>query len=136
MVNADHVGRTGTDAPLGVVLDAFADAGAIPPPDIPAGPPFFRFADGEQFAGLLRGAGLDGVDVRTVGFIQTVPTIDDLWRGMLGGTVRTSALLARQPEQTRRLIRTALDDRTRGYRRGEAFEIPGSVVLASGRRTA
>ena len=30
---------------LGVFLDAFAEVGATPPPDIPAGPAFFKFAD-------------------------------------------------------------------------------------------
>ena len=33
---------------LGVFLDAFAEAGAAPLPDIPAGPAFFQFADDEE----------------------------------------------------------------------------------------
>jgi ubiquinone/menaquinone biosynthesis C-methylase UbiE len=30
---------------IGVLLDAFAAAGAAPPPELPVGPPIFRFAD-------------------------------------------------------------------------------------------
>jgi SAM-dependent methyltransferase len=119
---------------LGVVLDAVADAAALPPRDIPVGPPFFRFAADDQFAGLLRSAGLDGVEVRTIGFSQTVSTVDDLWEGILGGTVRTSVLIDRQPEQSRRRIRAALDPRIREYRHGDGFEIPVSVKVASGRK--
>jgi len=37
---------------LAVFLDAFAAAGATPPEDLPAGPPFFRFAVDEEFKGL------------------------------------------------------------------------------------
>ncbi len=51
---------------------------------------------------------------------------------MLGGTVRTSAFFQGQPEQTREKIRTAFDRLVLDYRRGESFELPVSVKLASG----
>ena len=117
---------------LGVFLDSFADAGATPPPDIPAGPAFFQFADEEKFANLLTGCGLSGVEVTTVAFDHRIQSGAELWQGMLGGTVRTSAFFLGQPEQTREKIRTAFDRLLLDYRRGESFELPVSVKLASG----
>jgi SAM-dependent methyltransferase len=117
---------------LGVFPDSFADAGATPPPDIPAGPAFFQFADEEKFANLLTGCGLSGVKVTTVAFEHRIQSGAELWQGMLGGTVRTSAFFLGQPEQTREKIRTAFDRLLLDYRRGESYELPVSVKLASG----
>ncbi len=117
---------------LGVFLDSFAEAGATPPPDIPAGPAFFQFADDEKFAKLLTGSGLSGVEVTTVAFDHQIQSADELWQGMLGGMVRTSATFLSQSEQTREKIRTAFDRLILDYRRGAWFEVPVSVKLASG----
>ncbi|CAN5149790.1 hypothetical protein BH20ACT3_BH20ACT3_11240 [soil metagenome] len=46
---------------FGWVLAALDTAGAQPPPDIPAGPPFFRFADDDELVGLLGTNGLGNV---------------------------------------------------------------------------
>ena len=47
----------------GVFVDAFQQAGATPPDDMPEGPPLFRFADETEFRGLLEDAGLTEVAV-------------------------------------------------------------------------
>ena len=117
---------------LGVFLDAFAEAGAAPPPDIPAGPAFYQFADDEKFAQLLAGRGLSGVEVTTVAFDHRVESGEELWQGMLGGMVRTSATFLGQSQQTRERIRTAFDRLVLDYRQAEWFELPVSVKLASG----
>jgi ubiquinone/menaquinone biosynthesis C-methylase UbiE len=117
---------------LGVFLDSFAEAGATPPPDIPAGPAFFQFADDEKSAKLLTGSGLKGVEIATVAFDHQIQSADELWQAMLGGMVRTSATFLGQPEQTREKIRTAFDRLVLDYRRGKWFEVPVSVKLASG----
>ena len=117
---------------LGVFLDSFAEAGATPPPDIPAGPAFFQFADDEKFAKLLTGSGLNGVEIATVAFDHQIQSAEELWQGMLGGMVRTSATFLGQPEQTREKVRAAFDRLVLDYRRGEWFEVPVSVKLASG----
>ena len=119
---------------LGVFLEAFTDAGATPPDDLPIGPPFFRFANDDQFAALLEGSGLTTVAVRTIGFSHHVSSGDDLWNGMLTGTVRTSAFFVRQPDRTRRKIRAAFDRRVFEYQRGDHLELPVSVKLANGHK--
>ena len=50
------------DAPVrnrlqGVLLEAVAEAGANPPPDLPAGPPMFRYSDDGAFGALLASTG-------------------------------------------------------------------------------
>ena len=118
----------------GVLLDAVAEAGAVPPKDIPVGPPIFRFSDEEEFAGLLREQGLDDIGVRTVSFSHTLPSPDALWRGLLGGTVRLSVMILRQPQDVQRRIRAAFDELVRRYQVGPELELPVSVKLASGRK--
>ncbi len=119
---------------LGVVLDAVAQAGAAPPADLPTGPDFFRFSVDEEFDALLGDHGLEDRAVATIEFTHRVRSADALWEGMLEGTVRTSALILRQPEPVQRRIRDALDRLLAPYRRGEALELPVSAKLASGRK--
>ena len=119
---------------FGVFLDAFALAGATAPDDIPVGPPFFRFADDEQFIALLSDNGLTDVDVSTVAFSYPTDSADQLWEGMLTGTVRTSAFFLGQPEEIRRRVRSTFDRLVLDYRRGENFEWPVSVKLARARK--
>lgn len=119
---------------LGVLLDAVAAAGAAIPEDIPAGPPIFRFADEREFDLLLRGQGLESVEVRTIGFSCSAASADDLWRGLLGGTVRLSALVYRQPDDVQREIRAAFDGIVQADQIGDRLKIPVSVKLASGRK--
>ena len=101
-----RLGLTVWDVPararfLGVLVDAVAEAGANPPPGIPSGPPIFRFADEREFAGLLRAQGLEDVEVATVTFEHVERSADALWNGLLGGTVRTSALVRGQTGRCR-----------------------------------
>ena len=117
---------------LGVFLEAISAAGASVPADIPAGPPFFRFSDDGEFSRLLSDAGLTNVGVDTITFDYAVPSAQHLWDGLLGGTVRTSSLVLRQPEESRRRIRKALDESVRDYQRKEALVLPVSVKLAHG----
>ena len=121
---------------LGVLVDAVAAAEATPPAEIPVGPPIFRFADDREFDRLLRDQGLEDIEVRTIAFSHAAPSADDLWRGLLGGTVRTSALILRQSEDVQRKIRAAFDRIVQPYQVGDRLEIPVSVKLAAGRNPA
>jgi SAM-dependent methyltransferase len=118
----------------GVFLDAAAEARAMPPADLPRGPDFFRFSDDEAFAAALRREGLASLDVTDITFVQRFAGADELWDGMLGATVRVSALLTRQPPDVRRRIRAAFDRLAAGYRRGDGLELPVAIKLAAARK--
>ena len=119
---------------LGVFLDAVAEAEATPPANLPAGPDFFRFSVDDEFDALFREHGLQDRVVKTVAFTHRVATADELWDGLLGGTVRTSALILRQPEETRQRIRDAFNRLVAEYQHGDVLELPVSAKLASGRK--
>ena len=119
---------------LGVLLEAFVEAGATPPEDVPVGPDFFRFGGQGEFDALLADQGLDDRRVETIEFTYSVPDVGQYWDGLLGGTVRTSALVLGQPEDTKDRIREAFNRRMDEYRAGDGFELPVSVKLASGRK--
>ena len=119
---------------FGVIVGAVADAGARPPDDIPAGPDFFRFSADDAFDALLAEQGLEERTVTRVPFTVRFSSADELWDGLLAGTVRMAALIERQPAETRRRIREAFDRRVAEYRLGEEVELPVAVKLAAGRK--
>ncbi len=119
---------------IGVLVEALAAAGASAPDEIPAGPPIFRFSDEREFARLLSGQGLEEIEVRTISFSHSEPSPDDLWRGLLGGTVRLSAVVVAQTDDVQREIRAAYDRIVEEYKVGDRLEVPVSVKLASGRK--
>ena len=121
---------------VGVLVDAVHEVGATPPEDLPAGPDFFRFAVDDEFDALLRDGGLEERRVTTLSFTHHMRTADEIWDGLTGATVRMSALVMAQPEDTRQRIRDAFDRRLEDYRTADGFELPVSVKLASGRKPA
>jgi ubiquinone/menaquinone biosynthesis C-methylase UbiE len=121
---------------IGVLLEAIAAAGARPPDGLPVGPPFFRFSDDEELAGLLSAQSLDDIRVRTVSFRLSTSSPDTLWRGMLGGTVRVSAVILGQTDPMQRRIRAAFAEIVQPYQVGDHLELPVSVKLASARKPA
>jgi SAM-dependent methyltransferase len=121
---------------IGVLLDALELAGATPPPALPPGPSFFRFSAEDEIAGLLRHAGLEGIEVQTVSFTHRLSGPDELWEGLLTGTIRTAPLVLWQSEETRARIKRAFDRLVDQYAVDGGVELPVSVKLASGRRSS
>ena len=119
---------------LGVLVDAAAEVGAQPPPDLPPGLPFFRFSEESEFARLLGDAGYSDVAIRTVSFTHRQASGDALWEGLMGGTVRMSALVLAQPDEVQVRIRAAFDRLVRPYAANGGLKLPVSVKLASGRK--
>jgi 2-polyprenyl-3-methyl-5-hydroxy-6-metoxy-1,4-benzoquinol methylase len=121
---------------LGVLVDAAAEVNAPVPAHIPPGPPFFRFSDESELVRLLGDAGLGDVVVRTVRFSYGVAGGDELWDGLMGGTVRMRALVRGQTDEVQARIRAAFDRLVGAYKTDEGVALPVSVKLASGRKPA
>jgi SAM-dependent methyltransferase len=119
---------------LGVVFDAFSAAGVQPPADVPPGPPIFRFADETEFKRLLTDAGLVDVSVETIEFPLQLASKDELWDGLVGGTVRVRPMIVGQSADMQRAIRTHFDELLEEYRTEDELDVPVSVKLASGRK--
>ena len=117
---------------VGILVDAVAEVGAPPPADLPPGPPFFQFSADDAFGGLLAAGGFGAVDVHTVAFAHPVADAGELWNGLIRGTVRSSALVVRQPDGVQRAIRAAFDRLAGRYADGSRLAVPVSVKLATG----
>ena len=118
---------------LGVLVDAIEDVG-VSAGDVPAGPPFFRFADDAELTQLITGAGLTDPTARTVEFPLQVESADELWDGLIGGAVRTRAVVHAQSDDVQRAIRARFDELLADYSAGDGFEVSVSVKLGTGRK--
>jgi SAM-dependent methyltransferase len=119
---------------LGLPTAAAAAAG-IDNRAIPAGPSGERFTDRGELAGLLAGAGLADVAIRELAFVLRTGGIDELWAGLLGGTVRAAARLTAAPPAARERARAELERLAEPLRDGPGYALPTVVRIASGRRT-
>lgn len=128
------------DAPVrnrlhGLLLEAMAEAEAQPPPDLPAGPPMFRYSDDGAFGALLALAGLEGVTVTAHSFTYSIASADALWDGAMGSLARTAALLRAQTAQAQRRIRSTFDRLAAAYSTPQGLSLPMAFKIASGRRS-
>jgi ubiquinone/menaquinone biosynthesis C-methylase UbiE len=117
---------------IGVFFEAFTGAGAHPPPHVPAGPNFFRFADESELTRLLEAAGLVDVGVETVAFDLHLRDGDELWDGLVEGSVRVGPMILGQTEEVQRDIRARYEELLEPYRTRDGFAVPVSVKIASG----
>jgi SAM-dependent methyltransferase len=117
---------------LGILVDALKTSGVTP---AVTGPDPYRFADDGEFGSLLGSAGLEDVEVRARSLVQRVADTDELWRGLLGGSVRTAGLVMDQTSPTRAKIRAALDRLAEEYRVDAELALPVRAKLARGRRS-
>ena len=118
---------------LGILLDALRACGGAQP--AAAGDPDpLRFAAEGEFRRLLSEAGFEDLEVRSVSLTQRVASAEELWEGMLGGSVRTAGLVMREPPGTRREIRAAVERLAEEYRTGDGLSIPARARIAAGRK--
>lgn len=119
---------------LGIIAEALAESGVRTPADVAAGPEPYRFADPGEMHGLLRRAGLGETRVESIETVARCRGMADLWQGVMGGSVRTSTTIARQPEDVRRRVRAAAERRAEAYRTSRGLELPARAVLGVGFR--
>jgi hypothetical protein len=98
--------------------------------DGPGGPSSTRFTDAVELIGVLTGAGLAAVTVDEVSFTVPVAGDQELWDGVLGGTVRTARRLTAGGDAAR----VALREIAEPYRDGAGYALPTLVRIASGGR--
>jgi ubiquinone/menaquinone biosynthesis C-methylase UbiE len=119
---------------IGLLTDAIAAAGVEPPTGQPVGPSRERLARDEELRRLFEGAGLADVRVDTVAFVEPMRGTDELWEGVLGGSVNTRATVLAQPPDVQQRIRDELARLVDPHRREDGIDVPVSVRIASGRR--
>ena len=117
---------------LGVFFESFAAAGGEPPPDVPAGPNFFELADEGEFTTLLDEAGLRDVRVDRIEFDLELVDGDELWNGLLQGSVRVRPMILGRTAEIQPAIRRRYDELIEPYRSAGGLAIPVSVRLAVG----
>jgi SAM-dependent methyltransferase len=90
---------------------------------IPPGPDSERYADAERLAALIGGS------VREIRTHLRIESLDELWDGVRGGTVRTAARLdAASPDQRRR-ARAELERLASPYRGAGGYELPVTILI-------
>jgi SAM-dependent methyltransferase len=113
---------------LGLPARAAAAAG-VPDDDGPGGPDSTRFTDAGELTRVL--GGLERVTVEELTFTLRVASFEELWDGVLGGTIRTARRLTAGGDAAR----DALARIAEPYREGDGYALPTLVRIASGRRT-
>jgi SAM-dependent methyltransferase len=117
-----------------VALAATLQAGAPPPPGLPAGPAVFRFSDETELLALLNAAGLEDVAASEVTWVHRVPSSEAWWHGGLGSLARASASILGQAPTMQRRIRAAFDRLVEPYAAEGGFRVPCAARVASGRK--
>jgi len=136
-----HLGVSWWDLPSrtriqGLFVDALQETGATPPPDLPIGPPMFRFAEDSELLNLLSSAGLAHVQVRSLSFVHRIESVDALWQGALGSFARTSAMVLGQTPEMQQRIRACLERLASDYSTAQGLMIPVAFKIASGQRVS
>jgi 2-polyprenyl-3-methyl-5-hydroxy-6-metoxy-1,4-benzoquinol methylase len=108
---------------LGLPAQAAADLTA----GVPPGPDSRRFTDADELAALLGAASV--TEVKTT---LHVASLDELWDGVRGGTVRTAARLAAATPEQLAAARTRLTDLAEPHRTtGGGYALPITIRIAT-----
>jgi SAM-dependent methyltransferase len=110
----DEVALLGLPAAAARHLDA-----AIPP-----GPDSLRFTDADELARLIGGT------VTQIDATLPIATLDELWDGVRGGTVRTAARLAAATDTERDAVRAHLAELAEPFRTATGYDLPTTIRIA------
>jgi SAM-dependent methyltransferase len=111
----DEVGILGLPAQAARDLDA----------NVPPGPDALRFTDANELARLIGGT------VTELTPTLHVDTLDQLWDGVRGGTVRTAARLAAASDTQRAAVRAHLQQLAEPYRAPSGgYDLPTTIRIA------
>ncbi|WP_161993820.1 class I SAM-dependent methyltransferase [Muricoccus nepalensis] len=118
----------------GLFREAIAELGLPPPPEVPQGHDTMRFSDPEAFAGLLRGAALEGVQVVAHRTTYSMPNVEALWQAGMGGMAVTAAAIAAQDAATQSQAREVIARRAEAHRGPQGLEIPIAYFIGAGQK--
>ena len=118
----------------GIFFDAMTEVGVVMPADLPAAPPMFRFSDDRELSALLQSAALRDVKVGAFTFSHRLASADDLWAGILGGTVRTSIGIRRQSRDVQEHVRAVFTRLVGVYANEHGVDVPVAFKIVSGRK--
>lgn len=113
-----------------VVLHALEDFGD-PKVTIPAGPPFFRFSDGNECWRALELAGFSNVMVRQLPLVWRIPSPGEFFNAFYMGSARTGGLLRAQPPDALAKVRKAVLAGAAGFQCADHLEIPMPALVVS-----
>jgi enediyne biosynthesis protein CalE5 len=118
---------------LGVVFDAVtAHTGLpVPPPGLP-GP--FALGDRDRLCGILTAAGFGAVRVEELAVPLRAPSFEAWWTRTASVAGPLAAILARMPAPALEALTEHLRHAVAGYATPSGIELPGLVLLASGRK--
>jgi SAM-dependent methyltransferase len=93
--------------------------------NVPPGPDSLRFTDADELAALLGDA-----TVREFKSKLQVETLDELWDGVRGGTVRTAARVAAASPEQLAAARARLTDLAEPHRTAGGYALPITIRIA------
>ena len=117
------------------LFESIAESGALPPPSLPPGPPFFQYATSSEFSALLAGAGLTDVVISSLAYSHPITDFDDFWADLVGGTVRASAVIRAQSAELQERVRRMYGERLEPWRVDGGWDVPCAVKLGAATRT-
>src|SRR5690349_9114340 len=118
----------------GVLLAALEEVGPVPPPDLPAGPPLFRYSQDAALRELLETAGLGEVAVESHSFTWRLPDAEALWTGAMGCMARNSALIRSQAPQVQEQIHRSFIRHANKHLAGSGLDLPMAFKVCAGRK--
>jgi SAM-dependent methyltransferase len=116
----------------GVFFEAFGALGVSLPAAIPAGPSAFRYSTPEALTGLLQGAGLAEVVVRTHTATHRMADTAALWDLAVSSYARIGAVIESLDDAGRAALFAAVDERLVPYRVSGGLDIPVAFHVAQG----
>ena len=96
---------------------------------LPPSPDFFRYAHRAIAARDLTAAGFTDIATAEVAQTWELPSPDDVVDALLQGTVRTAALLVRQPAGVLAEVRRTVREELAAYDEGDALRVPMPAVV-------
>jgi ubiquinone/menaquinone biosynthesis C-methylase UbiE len=98
---------------------------------LPAGPPFFRFADPEESRSVLADAGFVAPVARKLPLVWRLDRAETAFDAVASATVRTGALIRAQPPDAARAIKDAVVADIERYRDDSGISLPMPAFLFS-----